>query len=159
MQLNVWTAAACAAFALPAIAADVSYRNDVAPLLQAQCADCHFAAAGAPTLQEFDLAKEKYTKDKTGPRLDTYENLLILIAYPDSGAFMRRLDDGSSPLAGGKPGNMYKHLGETDAERAKNLAILKAWVGEGGWNLNRWKARADVPAVTKEQIDKLVLKY
>ena len=159
MQLNVWTAAACAAFALPAIAADVSYRNDVAPLLQAQCADCHFAAAGAPTLQEFDLAKEKYTKDKTGPRLDTYENLLILIAYPDSGAFMRRLDDGSSPLAGGKPGNMYKHLGETDAERAKNLAILKAWVGEGGWNLTRWTARGEVPAVTKEQIDKLVLKY
>ncbi|MEI7762332.1 MAG: cytochrome C [Comamonadaceae bacterium] len=159
MQLNVWTAAACAAFALPAIAADVSYRNDVAPLLQAQCADCHFAAAGAPTLQEFDLTKEKYTKDKTGPRLDTYENLLILIAYPDSGAFMRRLDDGSSPYAGGKPGNMYKHLGETDAERAKNLATLKAWVGEGGWNLNRWKARGDVPGVTKEQIDKLVLKY
>ena len=159
MQLNVWTAAACAAFALPAIAADVSYRNDVAPLLQAQCADCHFAAAGAPTLQEFDLAKEKYTKDKTGPRLDTYENLLILIAYPDSGAFMRRLDDGSSPYAGGKPGNMYKHLGETDAERAKNLAILKTWVGQGGWNLNRWTARGDVPGVTKEQIDKLVLKY
>ena len=159
MQLNVWTAAACAAFALPAIAADVSYRNDVAPLLQAQCADCHFAAAGAPTLQEFDLAKEKYTKDKTGPRLDTYENLLILIAYPDSGAFMRRLDDGSSPYAGGKPGNMYKHLGETDAERAKNLATLKAWVGQGGWNLNRWTARGDVPGVTKEQIDKLVLKY
>ena len=159
MQLNVWTAAACAAFALPAIAADVSYRNDVAPLLQAQCADCHFAAAGAPTLQEFDLAKEKYTKDKTGPRLDTYENLLILIAYPDSGAFMRRLDDGSSPYAGGKPGNMYKHLGETDAERAKNLATLKAWVGQGGWNLNRWNARGEVPAVTKEQIDKLVLKY
>ena len=159
MQLNVWTTAACAAFALPAIAADVSYRNDVAPLLQAQCADCHFAAAGAPTLQEFDLAKEKYTKDKTGPRLDTYENLLILIAYPDSGAFMRRLDDGSSPYAGGKPGNMYKHLGETDAERAKNLAILKTWVGQGGWNLNRWTARGDVPGVTKEQIDKLVLKY
>ncbi len=159
MQLNVWTAAACAAFALPAIAADVSYRNDVAPLLQAQCADCHFAAAGAPTLQEFDLAKEKYTKDKTGPRLDTYENLLILIAYPDSGAFMRRLDDGSSPYAGGQPGKMYKHLGETDAERAKNLAILKAWVGEGGWNLTRWTARGEVPAVTKEQIDKLVLKY
>ena len=159
MKLNFWTAAACAAIALPAIAADVSYRNDVAPLLQAQCADCHFAAAGAPTLQEFDLAKEKYTKDKTGPRLDTYENLLILIAYPDSGAFMRRLDDGSSPYAGGKPGNMYKHLGETDAERAKNLATLKAWVGQGGWNLNRWTARGDVPGVTKEQIDKLVLKY
>jgi hypothetical protein len=159
MKLNFWTTAACAAIALPAMAADVSYRNDVAPLLKAQCAECHFAAAGAPTLQEFDLAKEKYTKDKTGPRLDTYETLVALIAYPDSGAFMRRLDDGTSPLAGGKPGNMYKYLGETDAERAKNLATLKAWLGQGGWNLNRWKARGDVPAITKEQVDKLVLKY
>ena len=159
MKLNCWTSAACAAIALPAMAADVSYRADVAPLLKAQCAECHFAAAGAPTLQEFDLAKEKFTKDKTGPRLDTYENLVALIAYPDPGAFMRRLDDGTSPLAGGKPGNMYKYLGETDAERAKNLAMLKAWLGQGGWNLNRWKARGEVPAVTKEQIDKLVLKY
>jgi hypothetical protein len=159
MKPNFWTAAACAAIALPAMAADVTYRADVAPLLKAQCAECHFAAAGAPTLQEFDLAKEKFTKDKTGPRLDTYETLVSLIAYPDSGAFMRRLDDGTSPLAGGKPGNMYKYLGETDAERAKNLATLKAWLGQGGWNLNRWKARGEVPAVTKEQIDKLVLKY
>ncbi|MCX7247235.1 MAG: cytochrome C [Burkholderiales bacterium] len=159
MKLNFWTAAACAAIALPAMAADVSYRADVAPLLKAQCAECHFAAAGAPTLQEFDLAKEKFTKDKTGPRLDTYETLVALIAYPDSGAFMRRLDDGTSQYAGGKPGNMYKYLGETDAERAKNLATLKAWLGQGGWNLNRWKARGDVPAVTKEQVDKLVLKY
>jgi hypothetical protein len=159
MKLNFWTTAACAAIALPTMAADVSYRNDVAPLLKAQCAECHFAAAGAPTLQEFDLAKEKYTKDKTGPRLDTYETLVALIAYPDSGAFMRRLDDGTSPLAGGKPGNMYKYLGESDAERAKNLATLKAWLGQGGWNLNRWKARGDVPAITKEQVDKLVLKY
>jgi hypothetical protein len=159
MKLNFWTTAACAAFALPAMAADVSYRADVAPLLKAQCAECHFAAAGAPTLQEFDLAKEKFTKDKTGPRLDTYETLVALIAYPDSGAFMRRLDDGTSQYAGGKPGNMYKYLGETDAERAKNLATLKAWLGQGGWNLNRWKARGDVPAVTKEQVDKLVLKY
>ena len=159
MKLNLLTTAVCAAIALPAIAADVTYRADVAPILKAQCAECHSAAAGAPTLKEFDLASEKYTKDKSGPRLDSYENLLVLIAYPDSGAFMRRLDDGSSPHAGGKPGNMYKHLGETDAERAKNLATLKAWLGEGGWNLNRWKARGDVPAITKEQIDKLVLKY
>jgi hypothetical protein len=32
-------------------------------------------------------------------------------------------------------------------------------VGEGGWNLNRWKARGDVPAITKDQLDKLQLKY
>ena len=54
---------------------------------------------------------------------------------------------------------MYKSLGETDAERAANLVVLKAWVGEGGWNLNRMAARGDVPALTKEQLDKLKLKY
>ncbi len=148
-----------AALSLSAWAAEPTYRADVAPMLKAQCADCHSGDAGAPTLKEFELAKEKFTKEKLGPRVDTYENLLVLIAYPDSGAFMRRLDDGTSKFAGGKPGNMYKYLGETDAERAKNLAVLKAWVGEGGWNLNRWKVRGDVPAVTKAEMDKLKLKY
>ena len=159
MKPIFFASVACAALALPAMAADVTYRADVAPLLKAQCAECHSAENGAPTLKEFDLDKEKFKKEKLGPRVDSYENLLVLIVYPDSGAFMRRLDDGTSQFAGGKPGNMYKHLGETDAERAKNLATLKAWVGEGGWNLNRWKAREGVPAITKEQADKLLLKY
>ena len=37
--------------------------------------------------------------------------------------------------------------------------LFKAWLGEGGWNLNRWVARGDVLAVTKEQLDKLKLAY
>ena len=170
MKLNHFAAAAVATVALPvlvacaatagtAVAADVTYRADVAPMLKTHCADCHSAAAGAPTIKEYDLAKDKDKKEKVGPRVDTYETVLQLIAYPDAGAFMRRLDDGTSQYAGGKPGNMYKHLGETEAERAKNLATLKAWVGEGGWNLNRFKARKDVPGLTKEQMEKLVLKY
>jgi hypothetical protein len=159
MKSNFLCAVVCMTIALPVMAADVTYRGDVAPMIKEQCADCHSVQAGAPTIAEFDLAKDKYTKEKTGPRADTYESLVALIAYPDAGAFMRRLDDGTSPFAGGKPGNMHKHLGETPAERAKNLAILKAWLGEGGWNLNRWQARGEVPAITKEQLDKLVLKY
>ena len=153
-----------AVVALPAMAADVTYRKDVAPMLEKYCADCHSAKAGAPTVKEFDddkARKEQYKKDKVGPRNDTYETVLQLIAYPDAGAFMRRLDDGTSQYAGGKPGNMYKYLCEkgNDAECAANLKVLKAWVGEGGWNLNRFKARGDVPAITKEQLDKLQLKY
>jgi hypothetical protein len=54
---------------------------------------------------------------------------------------------------------MYAFLGATDAEREKNLAMLKAWLGEGAWNLNRWEARGSVPAVTKEQLDKVKAKY
>jgi len=134
----------------------VTYRANIQPFIKAQCAECH--GADAPTLAEFKLAEEKYTKAKLGPRTDTYENLLQIVAYTDTGAFMRRLDDGTN-TADKKPGNMYKHLGETDGERAANLKMIKAWVGEGAWNLNRWQKRGDVPAITKEQLDKLQLKY
>ena len=71
---------------------------------------------------------------------------------------MRRLDDGtSSPNK--KPGNMYKYLGEADALRTTNLNLVKAWVGEDAWNLNRWEKVGDVNAISKEQLNKLKLKY
>ena len=156
MKLKMTLALACAALALPALAQEVTYRTHVAPLLKAQCAECH--GADSPTLAEFKLDEEKYKKAKAGPRTDNYADLLQLIAYTDTGAFMRRLDDGAN-TADKKPGNMYKYLGETDAERAKNLQLLKAWVGDGAWNLNRWSARGDVPGITREQMGRLQLKY
>jgi len=161
MKLNLLTAAACAAIALPAMAADVTYRNDVAPMLKKYCAECHSESAGSPSMADFNLNQEKYKQEKVGPRADTYEHLLQLVNGMSTGAFMRRLDDGTSQYSGGKPGNMHKYLCEkgNDAECAANLAVLKAWVGEGGWNLNRMKARGDVPGLTKEQMDKLKLKY
>ena len=54
---------------------------------------------------------------------------------------------------------MNQYLGATEAERAANLKLVKAWVGEGGWNLNRWEVRDTVPAVTKQQLDKIKIKY
>jgi hypothetical protein len=164
MKLSLIASLACAAIALPAVAADVTYRKEVAPMLQKYCAECHSEKAGSPSMAEFNLDQEKYKKEKVGPRSDTYEHLLQLVNGKSTGAFMRRLDDGTSPYAGGKPGNMYKYLCEQDnkdnnAECAANLLILKAWVGEGGWNLNRMSARGDVPALTKEQMDKVKVKY
>ena len=161
MILKVWLSLVCAAVALPAMAADVTYRKDVAPMIKKYCSECHSLEAEAPSMAEFKLDEEKYKKAKVGPRADTYEHLLQLVNGMSTGAFMRRLDDGTSPYSGGKPGNMYKYLCEKDnnAECAANLAVLKAWVGEGGWNLNRMTARGDVPALTKEQMDKLRLKY
>lgn len=61
--------------------------------------------------------------------------------------------------AGGKPGNMYAFLGADDAERAKNLQTIKAWLGEGAWNLNRWQKRGDTPGISKEQLEKIKAKY
>jgi hypothetical protein len=145
-----------AGLASGALAADVTYRNDIQPLVKARCEGCH--GARSPTLAEFQLDQDKYKKAMQGPRIDTYADLIALAGWPDSGALMRRLDDGAG-AADKKPGNMYAYLGGNDAERAKNLALVKAWVGEEAWNLKRWQKRADVPAITKEELDKLKLKY
>ena len=144
------------AAAAPALAQNVTYSMDIASLFKENCAECH--GDGAPLFKEFKKQEEKFTKEKLGPRMDSYPLLVTHVAYPETGAIQRRLDDGkASP--GGKTGNMYRYLGGDDQERQKNLALFKAWLGEGGWNLNRWVARGDVPAVTKEQLDKLKLAY
>lgn len=156
MKLKLVMTLAGLTLAIPVLAADVTYRTDIAPLFKAQCADCH--GDDAPTLAEFKLDEAKYKKEKLGPRTSTYETLLQLAGWPDTGALMRRLDDGTN-APDKKPGNMYKQLGSTDAERATNLKLVKAWVGEGAWNLNRWDKKGDVPGITKEQLDKLKLKY
>lgn len=156
MKLKFLAALACGAMASVALAADVSYRNDIRPLIKAQCIECH--GDESPSLADFLLEQEKFKKEKQGPRLGTYGELIQFIGWSDTGAFMRRLDDGAN-TPNKKPGNMYRHLGETDAIRATNLKLIKAWIGDGAWNLNRWEKLDDVPAITKEQMDKLKLKY
>ena len=140
-----------------ASAQDVTYRKDIAPLWHAKCSVCHNDSA--PERADFILDEKGFEAKLKGPRMDTYERFIAFVAWPDTGALMRRLDDGTSPNAGGKPGNMYQNLGSTDAERAANLKIFKAWVGEGAWNLNRWEKRKEVAAVTKDQLDKIKIKY
>lgn len=156
MKPKLLASLACASMATATLAADVSYRSDVRPLIKARCIECH--GDESPTLADFLQDQQKYRKDMQGPRLGTYGELIQLIGWPDAGALMRRLDDGTH-TANKRPGNMYKYLGENDAERAANLNIFKAWVGESAWNLNAWEKQSDVPAVTKEQMDKLKLKY
>lgn len=141
-----------------ATAGDITYREHIKPLWDKQCSTCH--DSNAPYLGEYKEDKKKYKAMMKGPRMDTYADLIFFMGWPDTGALMRRLDDGSSDYAkGGKPGNMYEYLGSSEKERQKNLSQFKAWVGEGGWNLNRWKRRGDVPGVTKEQLDKIKVKY
>lgn len=146
--------AVLAGFAMSTSAQELTWRNDVAPILKKHCADCH--GANAPEFGEWMLLSDARRK-KVAPRLDAYVNFMNHVVWPATGSVMRRLDDGAS--AGGKPGNMYKHLGETDEERAKNLKTIKAWLGDGAWNLNRFEARDNVPGVTKEQLEKIKAKY
>jgi hypothetical protein len=99
---------------------------------------------------DFTEAKEKWMADGKGMRMDTYSHLVAYAAWPDTGALMRRLDDGKA-APNGKPGNMHQHLGKTDDEIARNLALVKAWVGN--WTLKRRKD------VTKEELDAIKVPY
>lgn len=141
------------AVAASAGAQDLTWQKDIQPIIAAKCAGCH--GANQPGFAEWNVQR---VKDKNlAPRLDTYAYFMNHVVWPETGSVMRRLDDGKS--AGGKPGNMHAFLGADDAERAKNLQTLTAWLGEGAWNLSRWQKRGDTPAVTKEQLDKIKAKY
>ena len=143
--------AACAA---SATAQELTWRKDVGPMIAAKCGACH--GANMPEYSDWmQLGDEK--RKTVAPRIDSYPTFMTYVVWPGTGAMVRRLDDGKA--AGGKPGNMYQYLGSSDEERAKNLQMVKTWLGDGAWNLNRWKARGDVPGVTKEQLDKVQARY
>jgi len=112
----------------------VTYEKDIKGIIAKQCIFCH--GPNSPTMEEFDRDKEGYKKKMKGPRFDTYGNLMVVIKGSESGALMRRLDDGKN-TKDGKPGNMHTHLGSTDAERSANLETFKKWIGN--WTLKRNK--------------------
>jgi hypothetical protein len=128
---------------VPVLAGEaVTYEKDIKGIIAKRCLVCH--GPKSPTMEEFDRDKEGYKKKMKGPRFDTYEHLMVLVKGSDAGALMRRLDDGKN-TKDGKPGNMYKRLGKTDAERAANLEIFKKWIGN--WTLKRRKE------LTKEELE------
>ncbi len=137
---------------VPAFAQDRTWRTDIKPLVESQCIQCH--GANAPEYNEWQLLGD--AKEKVSPRMDTYPHFMSFVIWPATGAMMRRLDDGKMS---GKAGNMYQYLGKSDNERAKNLQTMKEWLGEGAWNLNRWKERKEVPGITKDQLEKIQAKY
>ncbi len=110
----------------------VTYEKDVKSIISKGCLSCH--GSDAPTIEEFNKNKEGFKQKNKGPRMDTYENLMIFVNGTDTGALMRRLDDGKKN-PNGKPGNMYLWVGKTDSERVENLSIIKKWVGH--WTLKR----------------------
>lgn len=141
-------------FVASAAAQDVTWRKDVQPIVQKHCVACH--GAQKPEFAEWMVQREK--NKSLAPRMDTYAHFMNYVVWPATGAAMRRLDDGQG-AGGGKPGNMYAFLGATDEERARNLKTIKAWLGEGAWNFNRWAARGNTPGITKEQLDTIQARY
>ena len=132
-----------------AMADDVTYRKNIEPIVSSKCAGCHGQNA-APEHYAFKAEKEKWLSKGQGMRMDTYSHLVFYIAWPDTGALMRRLDDGKN-TKDGKPGNMYQYLGSTEEERQQNLKLFKDWVGN--WTL---KKRKDI---TKEEMEGIKVIY
>lgn len=137
----------------PAFAQERSWRADIKPLIEDNCIDCH--GADAPEYNDWRLLSSDQRK-KVSPRMDTYPHFMSYVVWPATGALMRRLDDGK---AGGKTGNMYQYLGDTEEKRANNLVIIKEWLGAEAWNLNRWKVRKETPGITKEQLESIKANY
>ena len=137
-----------ALIAIAPAAAQVTYSQQIKPLFDARCNACH--GQDAPEHKAFKQAKDSWVAKSIGPRMDSYTHLVSFSGWPDTGALMRRLDDRSNK-EDKKPGNMYQHLGDNDAERQQNLALFKAWVGN--WTLKRFDA------LTKDDLAGIKVSY
>ncbi len=140
----------CLVAGLSKVSADetVRYSTHIKPIFERHCIGCH--GADSPEYPEFKENKKRYLKMMKGPRMDTYAHMLYFVGWPDTGALMRHLDDGTN-RKDGKHADMYQYLGSTEEERKRNLHIFKEWVGY--WSLKKWKD------TTKEEIDKFKVLY
>ena len=129
-------------------AEEISYTANIKSIFDQKCINCH--GADAPEYKEFKKDKKKYVALNKGPRMDSYTYLLYFVGWPDTGALMRRLDDGNN-TKNRMPGNMYVNLGDTEAERQRNLETFKKWVGN--WSLERWSE------AKKEEIEGMKVNY
>jgi len=129
-------------------AEEISYTAKIKSIFDQKCINCH--GADAPEHKEFKKDKKKYIELNMGPRMDSYTYLLYFVGWPDTGALMRRLDDGNN-TKNRTPGNMYINLGDTEAERQRNLESFKKWVGN--WSLKRWSI------AKKEEIERMKVTY
>ncbi len=111
----------------------VSYK-EIRVVMEKRCLFCH--GPESPSIEEFLKHQDKYHAEMKGPKMDSYEALVEFVKGDETGAIMRRLDDGTNTPTK-KPGNMYIYLGDNEEERKANLAMFKSWVGF--WTLKKKK--------------------
>jgi hypothetical protein len=154
MNRTFWSAILLISFILCAsvsMAQDVKYRTHIKQIFDAKCLRCH--GSSTPEYEQFGVEKDKWLKQGLGMRMDSFRQLANFVVWPNTGAVMRRLDDGKN-AKDGKPGNMYQYLGGTEEEKQKNFSMFKQWIGL--WTLKR------LPELTKEEIlelDKIRERY
>ncbi|MDO9080875.1 MAG: cytochrome C [Desulfuromonadales bacterium] len=130
-------------------AAEMTWKGSIKGIVEENCLGCH-GPDSAPEYPQFKEEKEAWLSKGLGMRMDTYSHLVAFVGWPNTGAMMRRLDDGQNSKDG-KPGNMYQYLGADEQERQKNLAAFKGWIGN--WSLKRWAE------TTKDELNGIKAKY
>ncbi len=125
-------------------AEEVNYRFHIKPIFDAKCLACHDGST--PEYEQFRLEKDRWLKQGLGMRMDSFRQLMNFVVWPNTGALMRRLDDGKNSKDG-KPGNMYQYLGNTEEERQENLSVFKRWIKP--WTLKR------IAELSKEDLEAL----
>lgn len=136
--------------------APVTYSQDIRPLWEARCSSCH--GAGSPYLGQWQRAKDDYKRRQIGPRMDSYAELLHFVGWPQSGALMRQLDDGTSN-GKGKRGGMYRYLGDNEAERQANLTRFKRWLGPDAWSTAHLRPKEEQSGITLEKLLRIQAPY
>ena len=134
--------------AAAAQAEEITWSGTIWQVFDRHCIACH--GSDAPEYAAFKKDKDAWLKKGIGMKMETYSHLVSFVGWPNSGALMRRLDDGKGSKEG-KAGNMYRHLGADEQERQANLDLFKNWVGS--WNLKRW---ADI---SKDELGSIKAKY
>jgi len=135
MSKSLWYAISLICFVLLASvssAEDVNYRTHIKQIFDAKCLGCH--GSSTPEYEQFRVEKDKWLKQSLGMRMDSFRQLTNFIVWPNTGALMRRLDDGKN-TKDGKPGNMYQYLGDTEEERQEHFSVFKRWISL--WTLKR----------------------
>jgi cytochrome c5 len=148
-MINFLAAATFTVLATTSVQADeITWSGTIKGVFEKHCIACH--GSSAPEYPAFKKDKDAWLKKGIGMRMETYSHLVSFVGWPNTGALMRRLDDGKNSKDG-KPGNMYQHLGSEEPERQANLALFKKWTGS--WNLKRW---ADI---FKDELSGIMAKY
>lgn len=146
---KVLTALTIAALTATAAHADeVTWSGSIRSVFEKNCLGCH--GSDTPEYAAFKKDKDAWLKKGVGMRMETYSHLVSFVGWPNTGALMRRLDDGKGSKEG-KAGNMYKYLGSDEQERQANLGLFREWVGS--WNLKRW---ADI---SRDELNGIKVKY
>ena len=130
-------------------AQETTWSGSIREIVEKHCIVCH-GPESAPEYPLFKKEKDEWLAKGLAMRMDTYSHLVSFVGWPNTGALMRRLDDGKGSKDG-KPGNMYQHLGATEVARQKNLALFKSWIGN--WSLKR------LTETTKEELNGINVRY